>query len=246
MERELLLATPALLAFIAVHLFAGRLRFLDRVPRSRVLSVSGGVSLAYVFLHLLPELDEGGHVLERAVGPTLSFIDHHVFVVALLGTVCFYGLERAARRSRSASVEVGYEDKTSAGVFWLHMASFSLYNVLIAYVLVRREQRGVTELALFTLAMTLHFFVTDHGLRHHHKEDYRRIGRFVLSGALVLGAVLGASLAVGEPVRVIVLAFLAGGVILNVLKEELPAEHESRFAPFLSGTAIYGALLLAL
>jgi hypothetical protein len=39
-------------------------------------------------------------------------------------------------------------------------------------------------------------------------------------------------------------AFLAGGIILNVLKEELPEERESRFSAFTAGTAAYAALLL--
>lgn len=40
-------------------------------------------------------------------------------------------------------------------------------------------------------------------------------------------------------------AFLGGGVIVNVLKEELPEERESRFSAFgLAGLA-YAALLLA-
>ena len=39
-------------------------------------------------------------------------------------------------------------------------------------------------------------------------------------------------------------AFLAGGVTLNVLKEELPEERQSRFWPFLLGAAGYAALLL--
>jgi len=38
-------------------------------------------------------------------------------------------------------------------------------------------------------------------------------------------------------------AVLAGGVILNVLKEELPEECRSRFTPFLLGAAAYAGLL---
>ena len=40
-------------------------------------------------------------------------------------------------------------------------------------------------------------------------------------------------------------AFLAGGVVLNVLKEELPEDRQSRFLPFLLGAGGY-ALLLAI
>ena len=42
-----------------VHLFSSKLRFLDVTPRSIWLSIAGGISVAYVFVHLLPELAEG-------------------------------------------------------------------------------------------------------------------------------------------------------------------------------------------
>jgi hypothetical protein len=51
---------------------------------------------------------------------------------------------------------------------------------------------------------------------------------------------------VPQAVLSLVLAFVAGGVILNVLKEELPEERESRFWAFALGAAGYGALLLAI
>ncbi|WP_267354083.1 MULTISPECIES: hypothetical protein [unclassified Methylobacterium] len=41
-------------------------------------------------------------------------------------------------------------------------------------------------------------------------------------------------------------AFLGGGVILNVLKEEVPSERQSRFWAFAAGGAGYSVLLLAL
>ena len=45
-----------------VHVFAHRLKFLDGTPRSRWLSAAGGISLAYVFLHFMPELAHGQHL----------------------------------------------------------------------------------------------------------------------------------------------------------------------------------------
>jgi hypothetical protein len=44
----------------------------------------------------------------------------------------------------------------------------------------------------------------------------------------------------------VLVAFLAGGVILNVLKEEVPTERRSRFWAFALGMAGYAALLLTL
>lgn len=42
--------------FVGIHLFSKRLKLLKVLPRSRFLSIAGGISVAYVFLHLLPEL----------------------------------------------------------------------------------------------------------------------------------------------------------------------------------------------
>ncbi len=42
-----------LIALALTHFFAGKLRFLDVVPRSRWLSIAGGISVAYAFLHLI-------------------------------------------------------------------------------------------------------------------------------------------------------------------------------------------------
>ncbi len=39
-------------------------------------------------------------------------------------------------------------------------------------------------------------------------------------------------------------AFLGGGVVLNVLKEEVPSERQSRFWAFAPGAVGYAALLL--
>jgi zinc transporter ZupT len=60
----------------------------------------------------------------------------------------------------------------------------------------------------------------------------------------VLGWAVGAVTTISEFAIGFLFAFLAGGVVLNVLKEELPEERQSRFAPFALGAAGYGALLL--
>lgn len=41
-------------------------------------------------------------------------------------------------------------------------------------------------------------------------------------------------------------AFIAGGIILNVLKEELPPARESRYWTFALGATAYGTLLVIL
>lgn len=237
---------PAVAGLAAVHLFSGRLRFLDATPRSVWLSVAGGVSVAYVFVHLLPELGEGQEVIADAVGEELAFVEAHVYLVALLGLAAFHGLERAARSSRRRKLRAGEEDATSPAVFWLHAGSFAIYNALIGYLLIHRIDSGPESLLLFFIAMALHFLVNDRGLREHHKDLYGRLGRWLLAGAVLIGWIVGFVTEIPEAAIAVLVAFLAGGVILNVLKEELPEERESRFRAFVSGTIPCAALLLAL
>ncbi len=55
---------------------------------------------------------------------------------------------------------------------------------------------------------------------------------------------LPVSLGVVSLFALVLTAFLAGGIILNVLKEELPEERESRFGAFFVGSLLYSVLLL--
>lgn len=227
-------------------MFSGKLRFLRATPRSRWLSFGSGVSVAYVFIHILPELSEAQETIESSQEIGLAFLEHHVYLVALLGMVVFYGLERVARESRQRNQKAGKPDVTSSGVFWIHIASFAIYNALIGYLLLHREEQGIQSLFLFFFAMALHFVVNDNGLRENHKAIYDHIGRWVLAAAIIVGWVVGSATAIDSPAVALLFAFLAGGIVLNVLKEELPEERESCFWAFALGAGGYASLLLAL
>jgi hypothetical protein len=92
--------------------------------------------------------------------------------------------------------------------------------------------------------MSLHFVTNDFGLRHDQKDQYDCLGRWIIAAAVLLGWVLGLVITLPMIVVDFLFAFLAGGVVLNVLKEELPEERQSRFWPFVLGGAGYAALLL--
>ncbi|MBA3588755.1 hypothetical protein [Methylibium sp.] len=243
---QFLVSLVAVIAMVAIHLLVGRLSVLSGTPRSRWLSIAGGVSVAYVFLHLLPELSEGQDVLSETTSSAVAFADRHVYLIALAGLVAFYGLERFALTSRYSERSRQREDATSAGVFALHIASFAAYNVLIGYLLLHRNTSDTPSLVFFALAMALHFLVTDFGLHEHHKSRYDRVGRWVLAVAVLGGWLLGLYTQIEATAIVVLIALVAGGVILNVMKEELPERRESRFSAFLLGVAAYAVLLLAM
>jgi len=234
------LAAALALALAAIHLFADRLLFLDVIPRSRWLSLAGGAAVSYVFVHVLPEIERAGRAIERS-GHAVSVFDQHVYLVALAGFVAFYGLEQLVNGDTNARPA---SPAGTLGVFWLHIGSFALYNALIGYLLLHREETGLANLLLYATAMGLHFFVNDYGLRAHHGQAYDGVARWILAGSVVVGFVVGALYTVSELLLSFLFAFLAGGVILNVIKEELPAERESRFWAFAGGVVGYAGVLV--
>jgi len=244
--QTLFLSALFAVSLAIVHLYAGKLRFLDAAPRSRWLSLAGGVSVAYVFVHLLPDLSEHQEVIQELEGSTLVFLEHHVYLMALLGLAVFYGLERVVKASRQRRRQAGESDAPSGDVFWLHITSFAIYNALIGYLLLHREEPDTQSLFLFFVAMALHFLVNDFGLRQDHKDSYDRRGRWILAAAIIVGWVIGSGTKIPEAAIALLFSFLAGGIILNVLKEELPEERESRFWAFALGAGAYTVLLIAL
>ena len=246
--NSILLTAVLAVSLALVHVFAGRLRFLHGIPRSRWLSGAGGVSVAYVFVHILPELQERQGVFEQSEAMSAGgFLEHHIYLIALLGVLVFYGLERAAKVSRESTPgEAAKESETAAppAVFWIHVASFAAYNFLIGYLLVHREEVDWRGLLIYFVAMTLHFCVNDYGLRDDYKQRYERTGRWLLAGATVAGWGLGVAMEVSATAVAVLFAFLAGGIVLNVLKEELPEERQSRFWAFALGAITYTLLLL--
>lgn len=240
------LTLAVVLGFAVVHIAGWRLVFLDVRPRSTWLSGAGGVSVAYVFVHVLPDLARH----QRSFGPIggapgLPALERHVYLIALLGLVIFFGLERLARTSRRANTASGDPPHPSPAAFWLHLGAFALYNVLIGYLVVHRQEQNPRGLAIFAFALALHFVVNDQGLRELHGALYRERGRWLLATAPVVGWTIGMVTVVGPLAIGALFALLAGAVVLNVLKEELPEDRESRFTAFAAGAFGYAMLLLA-
>jgi len=236
------LGAVSVLVLAAVHLAVPLLRRLDAVPRSRWLSFAGGVAVAYVFVHLLPDLAAAGDAL--AEGAPAGWLERHAYLLALGGFVAFYALEAAALQSRSRAGGPRRDAEAGGTVLALHVGSFGAYNALVGYLLAGWDGERGSEL-LFAVAVAVHLVVVDHGLRDHHRRRYDAVVRWVLAGAVAAGFAAGWALGVRDGVSHLALALLAGAVILNTMTQELPQERRSRLGPFVAGAVLYAAVLLA-
>jgi hypothetical protein len=211
--------------------------------RRRWVSVAAGVSVAYVFVDVLPELGAQHLKFREAAGDGLLFAEQRIYVLTLLAFVVLYGLEHmvlASGERRRGAAEAGSGD----AVYWLHLGGFAAYSGLIGYLLVERAERGALALAVYGVAMALHFLIVDHSLREEHGRVYHRAGRGVLAAGVLAGWLVGATTPLSEMVFARLFAVLAGGVVITSLKAELPREREGRFWPFCLGAAAYAVLLV--
>ena len=163
----------------------------------------------------------------------------------MLSLLVFYGLERLARRSQVDNRRQVGAETTGPGVFWLHMVTFAVMNALIGYLLLHNQERSGGTMAAFFVAMLVKFVVNDHGLHNLHKDRYDNVGRWLLAAAVIGGWALRALHRFSDVVPVALQSILAGAVILNVLKEELPSERKSRYWAFLTAGLAYASFLLA-
>lgn len=230
------------LAFI--HGFISKLNIFSFIPEFRWMSFAGGVSIGYVFLEVFPELSHAQEAIEHSEIPFVAYLENHVYILALLGLLVFYGLDILALKSRERNKLENNQDSTHHTVFWIHITGFTLLNVIVGYLLQDLSNHTLLQCLLFFAAIALHFFIIDHGLREHHSTPYDKYGRWLLTAAIMVGAIAGQSLHLNEAAISIIWSFLAGSIILNILKRELPDEQKSCFSSFTIGTALYTTLLL--
>lgn len=240
-----LVAAIFLAAIYALLGRVGRAEEAERIwSRRRWVSAAAGVSVAYAFVDVLPELAAANLTVREVVGGTeILFAEQRIYVLALLSFVVMYGLEHivlSARESRRESVSRGERD----AVYWLHVCGFAAYSALIGYLLVERAERGLAAVAVYTLAMSVHFVIVNHSLAEEHGEAYRRGGHWWLAVSVIAGWAVGALIPLSETAFARLFAVLAGGVVITSLNAELPDERQGRFWPFCLGALAFALLLM--
>lgn len=240
-DSHLWIAFAATLFLILFHFLSPW--FASHLPGNgrTFASFAGGVAVAYVFLHMLPNLVEYnkpiGHFLLNNQWLT-PFTELLIYIVALFGFLIYYGFDLLAERYR----DDGHDDTL---VYGLHLIMFCLYNFLITYTMSLRARSSITATVLFTIAMALHFVLTDRKFCRLYKIQFNHVGRFLLICALLVGWLCSV---IFDPVNVLVaafmVAFLAGSVLLNVFREELPATGLASYCWFSFGAGLITFILL--
>lgn len=213
-----------------VHLFAEKWYKHRWIPHAKILSFGGGLALSYVFIDLLPKLAKGDLIVQNAI----PYLERHVYVLALIGFLLFYLVDQGESHLRKRES------------FRLSLGAYTLFNFSVGYAVVDKNNPEVKPLLLFTIALALHYLVIDYGLNKEHGRLYREKGKWILIAALYLGWLVGAFFTLPQAAIALVSAFIGGGVIMNVMRHELPATRPNSSKTFVTASILYTLILLAI
>ena len=224
----------------AIFMLTGRFSIEKTLGRRRALSAAAGASVAYIFVNLLPEIETIAMMFHHEAKSFLPYEGAYgVNLAMMLGFVFFYGLDEM-RPLPTGSTEKN-RDRVA---FWVQILGYGGYICLIGYLLVRSLAEEELSRLLYAVSMSMHFSLIGFGLRDVHKEDYDRIGRYVLAGFCLAGWLVGTIVELPKFVVMLLFGFVSGGVLSVTGIVELPKGEEGRFIPFLSGAVAYAAFLI--
>jgi hypothetical protein len=231
------------LVLASVFPIGGRLQPVRALVRDRdwLLSFSGGVSIAYVFVRMMPEMASARETYATSATIPVLFEGMMVYFVALMGFMAYSGLETLRRHMRASSLSG--EGRVS---YYIHVGGISVYIWMITYILVNRTEKTPLHVVIYTVAMAAHFLTIDQSLREEHGRLFELGGRYLLAAVCALGWGVGVILPLPLYVVALMVAFVSGAIVMNSAIMELSHRNEERFLAFLAGGLVYGVLLIPL
>jgi hypothetical protein len=241
-------AVAVALVFAAIFRYGWRLHRPEGVSRRGLLSLAAGISVAYVFVHVLPWLSHGTEIqMESAGAFPLLFPEYSVYLWTMAGFLIFFGLERLSAQARERAAEGGEGSAAEPGYeFWLNVGGFGAYTWLLTYFVACGRIAGWLGIGVYTVAMALHLLPVTVSLTHDYGRHYQRAGSWLLAAAGLAGALCGGGVGLPKPLVVILVAVVMGGVIINSMVAELPSEKQGKVLPFVGGALCYTAIMLCL
>jgi len=118
--------------------------------------------------------------------------------------------------------------------------------LLIAFNLRFEVRTSLLGAILFSVALILHFFGMDRTMEIHYSFLFNRYGRYLLSIMPFAGWALSVSFPERQPEAAVLLAFIAGAVLFNVIKDEVPGAQRGEPRFFVAGSLVYGGVLILL
>jgi zinc transporter ZupT len=194
--------------------------------RLKLLSFSGGVSLAYIFLELLPASYDAVPHLHRIL-----------FFLMLAGFCIFYLAEKHLYRHQSS--------KRESELTKTHLYAFFLYHFFLGLVLAHMTSTTFLRGLLFFFPLLIHTMASTASLNEvHPRFKEHPFAKSLLANSSLLGVLFAIFFPLSPVTYYALLSFIIGVLLYVVIRDLLPEDEGGSPAYFVMGILLYSLLLL--
>ncbi len=198
---------------------------------ARIRAFAGGIAVGYAALYLLPKIGDYAVSLGTSRPDLPELFQYRLYYFLLAGMVVYFLVHR--RRTAGRTLPTA-----------LSGAVFLLYGFMTGSVLEEIPRPGYFPYLLAGGAMCLHFLGICHQLRERNTASFDRYMRWMLAASTLMGWAAGTLDLLSKGAVAVIVAFLGGGILVNVLRDEWPEQTPGRSVPFLVGVGLFTLLTL--
>ncbi len=239
------------IVFATINLFSYKIESYIGGHKRKILSFFGGVTASYVFLDLLPSLQQSSQFLKQ-IGSSIPLIvlyEDAIFLVVLVGFLAFFVLEHIALKSRTKKQKArqDYLDDAQASkrVFIIYLFTTAFLSFVLSFVFIFEFNTGIIAAVLFAVGVSMHLFISSTVMIEHYKSLQIKYGRYIIGAAPLVGWTASVLFPEGIAEAYVLLAFISGVILYHSIRNELPTTfRRSSLAFFLLGALLYAALLI--
>ena len=210
-----------------VHYYSDKITLFFGSHKIKLVSFSAGVSIAYFFLMLMPEIYGG-----------FAYINKLIFVFILIGFVLFHLTEKFIYQHEK-------KDQLMHDLKEAHSLVFFFYHFIVALVLIRILSNGFVEGLLFFIPILFHMTITNVSLHEIHRDLIEsKFIRFLLCLSSLIGIVFALFANISNVLYYTLFSFIGGAILYIVVREEIPKDKNGYPSYFILGAFIYSLLIV--
>lgn len=213
-----------------VHYFGERIDEETASYQAPITSFASGLTLAYIFLQLFPELTTA-----------VSLQDNMVFMPVLAGVAAIHLIEKHIYRRERDPNAIRKDFKE------MHTGILLLYHLVIGILLFQLLQTSTVRGTLFFLPILLHTTVSSLSLSEIH-EDILHTPVVITSVSLapLIGVAIASIYPIPSALFYTLLGLVTGILLYTTMRDSLPHVDSGAIPAFVLGTLGYGALIVAI
>lgn len=228
-----------------VHLICGKNNWWRVFEAHGWVSFSTGASVAYVFIHVFPEISLLQQQLSGVPSHHYSgqFFNQPLYQTALAGICLPYLLDTLELNYIESDKK--YHRHVHQGIFGIRKLLYLLYNLMLAYMIMHRHTESALSMKIIVIILSMHFIVINANFKEIYPELFKTTIRWFAVLGLIFGGIIGKVMVMPDSIVAYLFALIGGIITYAALKQELPKTHHRAPLHFLAGVVSVTLMILS-